>query len=107
MKKSLPVHPFPDRKNSFKNWVEQIRSSEYLQNKRSTRPVIKSVYIRKSLKNQEKTFQKWDNIQNISRNRYQEKIELMENIRQRKLEDRTINLIYTPRFAYPTSIEGK
>jgi hypothetical protein len=107
MKKTLPVNPLPDRKKSFENWVEQIRSSNYPDIKFQEKPLIKSVYIRKTGKNLNNTIKNWDKIQNISWNKYQEKIVLMENIRERKLENQTINLICTPRFACSTIIGSK
>ena len=107
MKENLPVHPLPDRKNNFKNWVENIQSFEYPDKKPIDKPVIKSVYLRKSGKNLNNTTHDWNHIQNISQDKYREKIYLIENIRQRKLENQTINLIYTPRFAYPTTIGSK
>ena len=73
MKKNLPVHPLPDMKNSFKNWVEQFQTIRQPV-KTSATPVIKSVYIRKSGKNLNKTLQDWDRIQNESKKQYQDKI---------------------------------
>lgn len=107
MKKTLPVNPLPDRKNNFKNWVLKVRSVDYPHKKPDEKPVIKSVYIRKNSKNLNNTIKNWESIQSNSGNKYREKIVLMENIRERKLENRTINLIYTPRFAYPTTIGSK
>lgn len=99
MGKCIVVHSLPDRKNGFRIWVDNIRSPEKFRKEQ----VIKSVYIRKSVKN----IKNWNNIQSNSSNQYQEKIKLMEEIRQRKVEDKTIGFIYAPRHAYPTIAGSK
>jgi hypothetical protein len=95
MGKRIVVQSLPDRKNDFRIWVNRIRSPKPYQD----RTVIKSVYIRKSGKNPTKN---WSNVQSNSQKRYLDKIKLMEEIRLGKVENKTVNLIYTPRYAYPT-----
>ncbi len=89
------VQSLPDRKNDFRIWVNRIRSPKTYQD----RTVIKSAYIHKSGKNPTKN---WNNIQSNSQKRYLNKIKLMEEIRLGKVENKTVNLIYTPGYAYPT-----
>lgn len=107
MKKTLPVHPLPDRKNNFKIWVDQIRHTRPARDTSNSRPVIKSIYIRKSGNNLSQSLKKWNSIQTNTKDKYFEKLELMEEIRERKMENRTINFIYTPRCTYPKISAGK
>ncbi len=102
MKKTSPVHPLPDRKNNFSIWVDRIRSSNSHQRDEPDRSILKSMYIRKSGKNLGNNPKNWYSIQSNSRDRYLEKIGLMEEIRLRKIESKTVNFIYTPRYAYST-----
>ena len=104
MKKSLPVGPFPDRKNNFTKLITEIRSSDELLKELPRKREIKSVYIRKSGKNSDKN---WMNIQENSKDKYLEKTYLMEKIRQRKIENKLIDLFYSSRNALPAGSEGK
>ncbi len=104
MKKSLPVHLLPDRKNSFSIWVDKIRSEDQNIKKTTTKPVIKSLYISKSGLNLSKN---WKDIPEKSKDKYLEKINLMEEIRQRKMENKIINLSYTSRCTCPAASESK
>lgn len=104
MKKSLPIRPFPDRKNSFRIWVTKIRSSDELLKELPKKREIKSVYIHKPGKNSDKN---WMNIQENSKDKYLEKTYLMEKIRQKKIENKLIDLFYSSRNALPAGSEGK
>ena len=95
MGKRMLVQQLPDRKNNFRIWVDQIRSSKTYQRVPS-KPLIESVYIHKSAK---KSIN-WNYIQSNSRDKYLEKMGLLEEIRLRKIENETVNLFYTPRYAY-------
>lgn len=103
MKKTLPAHPLPDRKNNFKIWVDQIRYKEPSKKMDQDRPMIKSIYIRKSIEKHKN----WNNIQKSTVDKYIDKISLMEEIIERKVENTAINLIYSPRYAYPKISAGK
>ena len=94
MKKSLPVHPLPDRKNRFSIWVDKIRSKDQDSKKTTTKPVIKSVYISSG----ENLKKNWKDIQEKSEGKYLEKIHIMEEIRQRKIENKIIDLLYSYRY---------
>lgn len=67
------------------------------------RPMIKSIYIRKSIEKHKN----WNNIQKSTVDKYIDKISLMEEIRERKVENTAINFIYSPRYAYPKISAGK
>lgn len=103
MGKSIMVHTLPDRKNNFRIWVDKVKSP----NKYHDKQVKKSVYIRGSGKLSGKIFKNWHNIQSSSRKEYLDKIRLMEEIRQGKLEEKTINFVYAPRYASPTPSGSK
>jgi flavoprotein len=107
MKKSLPVRPFPDRKNNFTKLVTEIRSSDELLKKLPKKREIKSVYIHKPGKNIIKNSKNWTNIQENSKDKYLEKTYLMEKIRQKKIENKLIDLFYSSRNALPAASEGK
>jgi AAA15 family ATPase/GTPase len=99
MGKSIVVHSLPDRKIDFRIWVDKIRSPKKFHKEQA----IKSIYIRKSAKN----IKNWNNIQSNSRNQYQKKIKLMEEIRLRKVEDKTVGFVYAPRYACSTIAGSK
>jgi hypothetical protein len=107
MKKTLSMYPVPEWKNNFKNWVDIIRSRDPISLPEHDLSLRKSIYIRRSGKSLSKNANKWNDIQSKSRDKYLEKIKLMEEIRQRKLENKTYNFIYTPRYAYPKVSAGK
>lgn len=92
------MYPVPEMKNNFKTWVNIIRSPSTKDNKT---PLKKSLYIRRSTNNLRKNPNKWNSIQLKARDKYLEKIKLMEEIRERKIQNKTDNFIYTPRYAYP------
>lgn len=94
MKKSLPVHGFPDRKNSFSILIREIRTNDQILKQMPKKPEIKSVYIRKTVKNPNKGNKAWDDIQKSSECKYLEKIRLIKEIRQEKIEKRIIGLLY-------------
>lgn len=103
MGKSIMVHTLPDRKNNFRIWVDKVKSP----NKSHENQVKKSVYIRRSGDLSGKIFKNRYNIQSSSRKEYLDKIRLMEEIRQRKLEEKTVNFVYSPRYASPTPSGSK
>ena len=103
MKKSLPVHPLPDRKNSFSIWVDKIRSKDQDSKKTITKPVIKSVYMSSG----ENLKKNWKDIQEKSEGKYLEKIHIMEEIRQKKIENKIIDLLYSYRYTCLAASESK
>lgn len=106
MKKSLPVHGFPERKNSFSTLIREIRTSDQILKQLPKKPEIKSVYIRKTVKNLNKGHKVWEDIQKSSEGKYLEKIRLIEQIRQEKIENRIIDLLY-PSHGTSVSSESK
>jgi hypothetical protein len=98
MKKTESMYPVPEMKNNFKTWVNIIRSPSTEENKK---PLKKSLYIRRSTNNLRNNPNKWNSIQFKARDKYLEKIKLMEEIRERKIQNKTDNFIYNPRYAYP------
>jgi len=107
MKKALPVHPYPDREYNFSGWVHKIRSKDGLPRELPKKPEIKSVYIRRSENNPNKNHKNWIDIQENSKGKYLEKTNLMEEIRQRKIENRIIDLLYSSRYPNPVTSESK
>lgn len=103
MGKKIVVHSLPDRKNNFQLWVDKLRSTGTCQKE----PFIKSVYIRKSLKDTSVNSGIWDAIQISSRNKYMEKTELMKKIRVQKVQNKTLHWAYAPRHVCSVSSGSK
>lgn len=101
MKKTESMYPVPEIKNNFKTWVNRIRSTSISKTGKHSIPLKKSLYIRRSTNNLRNNPNKWNNIQLKARDKYLEKTKLMEEIRERKIQNKTENFIYTPRYAYP------
>ncbi|MCE5213403.1 MAG: hypothetical protein LLF83_01610 [Methanobacterium sp.] len=101
MKKTESMYPVPEIKNNFKTWVNIIRSNSIAKTEEAIPSLKKSLYIRRSTKNLQNSPNKWKSIQLNARDKYLKKIKLMEEIRERKIQNKTENFIYTPRYAYP------
>lgn len=100
MIKTIPTYPFPERKNNFRIMMDKFRSSESRENLQLDLWVKKATNS-SSLENEfSNNTKRWNKFQNNFRNEFHEKIKLMEEIRETKIENRPVTWIYTPRFGY-------
>lgn len=98
MVKTVPTYLLPERKNSFKILVDKIRSPGSGKTRNQDSWLKKGKYNEKSANNFCEDSQRWNNFQNRYCNEFHEKIKLMEETRQRKIENKLATWIYTPRY---------
>jgi len=95
MVKNIGSYQYPQRKSKFKKMVDQFRS------KRSTKKLQKIQWLKFSQKNSTtpnwffKDPERWNKFQDEYQDEFEEKIKLMDEIRDKKKETESLNWIST------------
>lgn len=97
MIKTIPPYQLPERKNNFKNMVDKLRIPE------SGKQPELELWLKSNFSSERmgsefiKNPKRWDKFQNKYKNEFEEKIKLMEEIRQDKIENSPLTWINKPK----------
>ena len=94
MIKTIPTCQLPERKNNFKNMVDKLRTPLPREGLELDLWLKNNAYSKKMGDEFIKSPKKWDKFQNKYKKEFEEKIKLMEEIRQDKIENTPLKEIY-------------
>ena len=104
MIKTIPACQLPERKNNFKNMVDKLRIPISRESPELDLWLKNNSYSEKLDDEFIKNPKKWDKFQSKYKKEFEEKIKLMEEIRQDKIENSPITWINKPRSGYNKAV---
>ena len=104
MTKTMKPSSLPERKNNFKKLVDKIQSSGLEKTEKSLLSLNEEISMEQLNDDLIDNPHIWNELQNRCGSEFQDKLVLLEDIRQRKLDKPPFTWICTPRYGYPKAV---